>query len=128
MRVALIMPIRSERGNTRKPPRNQGGPPSLAYGPECGPVQEGSCTNPRGPKLAGVAHCIVDGMYRLMLVLGACAAVLHAQPKKIVVMNDAGLAKELQSVTRDARVVPATRDTVMQEIPDADGFVGNITP
>ena len=67
-------------------------------------------------------------MYRLILALAVCAAVLDAQPKKIVVMNDAGLAKELQSVTPDARVVLATRDTVMQEIPDADGFVGTITP
>lgn len=67
-------------------------------------------------------------MYRLTLVLALCTAALYAQPKKIVVMNDAGLAKELQSVTPDARVVLVTRDTVMQEVPDADGFVGNITP
>jgi len=67
-------------------------------------------------------------MYRLTLAFALCAAALSAQPKKIVVMNDAGLAKELQSVTADARVVVATRDTVMREISDADGFVGNITP
>ena len=67
-------------------------------------------------------------MYRLTLAFAVCAAALYAQPKKIVVMNDAGLAKELESVTRDARVVLATRDTVMREIPDADGFVGSITP
>lgn len=67
-------------------------------------------------------------MNRLMPALVLCAAAVYAQPKKIVVMNDAGLAKELQSVTPDARVVLATRDTVLQEITDADGFVGNITP
>jgi len=67
-------------------------------------------------------------MYRLMLLLAMCAAAVSAEPKKIVVMNDAALAKELQSVTRDARIVLATPDNVMQEIPDADGFVGNITP
>ncbi len=76
----------------------------------------------------GVVHRIVDGMYRLTLVFAVCAAALCAQPKKIVVMNDAGLARELQGVTGDARVVLATPDTVMREIPDADGFVGHITP
>jgi len=67
-------------------------------------------------------------MYRLTLAFAVCAAALFAQPKKIVVMNDAAIVKELQSVTQDARVVLATRDTVMREIADADGFVGNITP
>jgi D-2-hydroxyacid dehydrogenase (NADP+) len=66
-------------------------------------------------------------MYRL-LVFVACAAALGAQPKKIVVMNDANLAKQLQSATSEAKVVLATGDNVMQEIADADGFVGNITP
>jgi len=67
-------------------------------------------------------------MNRRMLVFALCAAALFAQPKKIVVMSDADLVKELQGVTPDARVVLATPDTVMREIADADGFVGNITP
>jgi len=66
-------------------------------------------------------------MYRLIPVFLLCAA-LFAQPKKIVVMNDAELAKELESVTPDAKVVLATRANAIEEIADADGFIGNITP
>ena len=56
------------------------------------------------------------------------AAALSAQTMKIVVMGDAALARDLQAVTTEARVVAATRENVMQEIADADGFVGGITP
>jgi D-2-hydroxyacid dehydrogenase (NADP+) len=70
----------------------------------------------------------VDGMYRAICYLFVCALALCAQPKKIVVMNDATLAKELQSVTPDARIVLVNQSTVMREIADADGFIGNITP
>ena len=43
-------------------------------------------------------------------------------------MNDASLARELQSATPKARIVLATQSNVLGEIADADGFVGNITP
>jgi phosphoglycerate dehydrogenase-like enzyme len=43
-------------------------------------------------------------------------------------MNDASLARELQSATPKARIVLATQSNVLREIADADGFVGNITP
>lgn len=67
-------------------------------------------------------------MNRLMPAFVLCAAALFAQPKKIVVMNDADLAKQLESVTPDAKIVLVNRANVMQEIADADGFVGVITP
>lgn len=52
-----------------------------------------------------------------------------AQTKKIVVLGaDAAMLKEYQGVTPKARVIGVTAETVMQEIGDADAFVGNITP
>ena len=38
------------------------------------------------------------------------------------------MAQELQSVTSKARIVPVTRQSVMQEIGDADAYIGSITP
>lgn len=67
-------------------------------------------------------------MYRLILVFAMLASALSAQTKKVVVMGDASLVKELQSAAPAAKVVQATRENVLQEIADADGFVGNITP
>jgi len=67
-------------------------------------------------------------MRRFILLLAFAAAALTAQTKKIVVMGDPNLARELQAVTTRATVVAATRDNVIQEIADADGFVGTITP
>jgi D-2-hydroxyacid dehydrogenase (NADP+) len=67
-------------------------------------------------------------MPQFLSLLLLAAAALSAQTKKIFVMGDPNLAKELQSVTAEAKVVAATRDNVMQEIADADAFVGGITP
>ncbi len=67
-------------------------------------------------------------MRRSISLLLLAAAALSAQTKKIVVMGDANLAKELQAVTTEAKVVAITRDNVMQQIADADAFVGGITP
>jgi D-2-hydroxyacid dehydrogenase (NADP+) len=68
-------------------------------------------------------------MRRLCLLFAICAFVLSAQTKKIVLASsDANLLRELQSVTPKARIVAATKSDVMQEITDADAFVGNITP
>jgi D-2-hydroxyacid dehydrogenase (NADP+) len=63
--------------------------------------------------------------FPLLLVL-ACA--LPAQTKKILVEGGGGLIRELQSVSTKVRIVPVTRTTVMQEIGDADAFIGDITP
>ena len=56
-----------------------------------------------------------------------CASTLTAQTKKILVLDaDAARVAELQAVTPKATIVPVTKDTVMGEIADADGFIGDI--
>src|SRR5258708_4008613 len=68
-------------------------------------------------------------MRRLILVTLACTCALFAQQKKILVMGgDAEMIKEYQSATPKAMVVPVTKATVMNEIVDADAFIGSITP
>ena len=67
-------------------------------------------------------------MRRLVLILGACALTASAQTKKILVMGGEDVVKELQAAVPQARIVPVTRANVMQEIGDADGFVGDILP
>lgn len=67
-------------------------------------------------------------MRRLILIALACTLVLRAQQKKILVADgDAALAQELQSVTPQAKIVPVTKANVMQEIVDADAYIGEIT-
>jgi phosphoglycerate dehydrogenase-like enzyme len=67
-------------------------------------------------------------MYRPIVVLVLCALPLSSQIKKILVDGNPALAQELQSVTPNARVIAVTRETVMREIVDADGFIGSIRP
>ncbi|MGH9664161.1 MAG: D-2-hydroxyacid dehydrogenase, partial [Bryobacteraceae bacterium] len=68
-------------------------------------------------------------MFRIVLTLAVVAAALPAQTKKIVVMNgDPAMVSDLQSVTDKAHIVSANKQNVMEEIADADAFVGNITP
>jgi phosphoglycerate dehydrogenase-like enzyme len=67
-------------------------------------------------------------MKRTLLLLAACAALLPAQPKKILVMGDSEVARELQSVSDKVRVVNVTRDTLAGEIADADAVVGEVRP
>ncbi len=43
-------------------------------------------------------------------------------------MGDHDIVPELQKAVPDARIVPVTRSNVMQEIADADGFIGDISP
>jgi phosphoglycerate dehydrogenase-like enzyme len=63
----------------------------------------------------------------VVLLLSACA--LSAQTKKILAWNMSPAdVRELQAVTDKARIVPVTKDNVMQEISDADAFLGEITP
>ena len=58
-----------------------------------------------------------------------CAGAVAAQTKKIVVEEgDGDLVSQLQGVSPKARIVPVSKGNVMQEIADADAFVGNITP
>ncbi len=66
-------------------------------------------------------------MRRLAVVFAISALALSAQTKKVLV--PAGeIAKELAGASPNARLVPVTKDTVMQELADADAFVGEITP
>lgn len=65
---------------------------------------------------------------RLVLLICCCVSLLHAQQKKILVAGDARLVDQLQSVTSKARIVQVTPSTVMQEIGDADAYIGVIKP
>ncbi len=66
---------------------------------------------------------------RLTLLLAITACALSAQTKKILVMgSDPAMLQEYQSATPKATVIPVTKANVMQEIVDADAFIGNITP
>jgi phosphoglycerate dehydrogenase-like enzyme len=67
-------------------------------------------------------------MSRLILLCAGCALAASAQTKKILVMGGEDIVKELQAAAPQARIVPVTRANVMQEIGDADGFVGDILP
>jgi phosphoglycerate dehydrogenase-like enzyme len=68
-------------------------------------------------------------MRRLLSWLVICACALTAQTKKIVVAGgEDGLARALQGVSPKARIVPVNRSNVIEEIGDADAFVGDITP
>jgi len=69
---------------------------------------------------------------RMIVLLSLCGLALPAQTKKIVMAAgpnaDAGLAKELQSVSSQVRIVAVTRENVMKEIADADAYIGSIRP
>ena len=68
-------------------------------------------------------------MRRFVFVLAICVFAVSAQTKKILVIErDPEMVKELQQAAPQARIVPVTHATVMQEIADADGFVGDIRP
>jgi phosphoglycerate dehydrogenase-like enzyme len=65
----------------------------------------------------------------LILVAFATVAFAQQQTVKVLVMNAAPAAvEEFKSATPLARIVVATPQNVMQEIVDADAFIGNITP
>ncbi len=68
-------------------------------------------------------------MRRLALSLSICAFALSAQNKKIVVSgSDPETIKELRAASPKANIVPVTAATVMQEIVDADAYIGAIKP
>jgi D-2-hydroxyacid dehydrogenase (NADP+) len=66
-------------------------------------------------------------MRRLSLIALVVAISLHAQQKKILVAEDQSLAHDLQSVTTKAKIVAVTQANVMEEISDADAYIGDIT-
>jgi D-2-hydroxyacid dehydrogenase (NADP+) len=66
-------------------------------------------------------------MSRLIFIAFACLP-LSAQEKKILLAyRDADLLQQLQSVTVRARILSVSASNVMQEIPDSDAFIGDIT-
>jgi len=68
-------------------------------------------------------------MIRTIVLLLFCAASFFAQTKKILIAGgEQDLIRDLQSVSPKAQIVPVTGDNVMQEIVDADAFIGRITP
>jgi D-2-hydroxyacid dehydrogenase (NADP+) len=68
-------------------------------------------------------------MRRTLLSLLLCALVSYAQTKKIIVKGiDPATLKEFQGVSPKAHVIGVTNESVMQEIGNADAFIGTITP
>jgi phosphoglycerate dehydrogenase-like enzyme len=68
-------------------------------------------------------------MRQLIFALLLCCWALDAQTKKILVLNpDPAVLRELESASPKARLVPVTRPAVMQEIGDADAFIGELSP
>ena len=66
---------------------------------------------------------------RAKLLLCLCLSVAAvAQQKKILFMGEGDMLQSLQSVTDKAKIVPVTTANVMQELPDADAFIGTIKP
>jgi D-2-hydroxyacid dehydrogenase (NADP+) len=67
---------------------------------------------------------------RSLSALLLCAGVIAAQgTKKILIATpDPAVLKELQGASPNARLVPVTQTNVMQEIGDADAFIGDIRP
>jgi phosphoglycerate dehydrogenase-like enzyme len=67
-------------------------------------------------------------MRRLILVL-ACACAAFAQTKKIVISGaDPALLQQLGGASPNVRLVSVTAEGVMNEIGDADAFIGEIKP
>ncbi len=68
-------------------------------------------------------------MHRIVLALLAATLLLGAQTKKVLVSSrDAKTIQDWQSVSSKVKLVPVTKETVMSEIPDAEAYIGNITP
>jgi len=67
-------------------------------------------------------------MSRLLLIAAVCTLSLSAQQKKILVANgEPGFLEQLRGAAQGARLVPVTESNVMQEIVDADAYLGDIS-
>ncbi len=65
----------------------------------------------------------------LSLLVLSCSASAQAPTKKILISTpDATVIQELQNASPLVRLVPVTAQNVMQEIGDADAFIGEIKP
>src|SRR5215470_5553397 len=86
---------------------------------------------PFPPAVESLPRKEIPSMRRLALLLlfCTCAVSAFAQTKKILLESEeATLLKELQDASPKATIVPVSKKNVMQEIGDADAFIGNITP
>lgn len=67
-------------------------------------------------------------MPRFILLALICGLQLFAEQKKILVAyRDPELIEQLRRASPQARIVPVSADNVMQQIGDADAFIGDIT-
>jgi len=67
-------------------------------------------------------------MRRLILTALIATLVLQSQQKKIVAVNaNPTLVEQLQSASSDVKIVPVERARMMDEIGDADAYIGEIT-
>ncbi len=76
-------------------------------------------------------HCvkIAVQMRNLLVLTLVLAAPLAAQTKKILIMDGTpAMVADFASASPNAHMVPVTRANVMQEIGDADAFIGEIRP
>jgi phosphoglycerate dehydrogenase-like enzyme len=64
---------------------------------------------------------------RILSVLFACAMTLCAQEKKILVAYDSDVIAALKKAAPSANLVPVNEGNVMQELPTADAYIGDIT-
>ncbi len=65
---------------------------------------------------------------RLIYFVFICALTLGAQQKTILVADgDPAYIQELQAVTPQAKIVPVTSVDVMQQLPGADAYIGEIS-
>jgi D-2-hydroxyacid dehydrogenase (NADP+) len=79
-------------------------------------------------RLQGVSDHSQWGLVRLLLLGLACVLMIRAQQKKILVADgDKALLQDLQSVTTKARIVSVSSANVMQELVEADAYIGEIT-
>jgi D-2-hydroxyacid dehydrogenase (NADP+) len=70
----------------------------------------------------------VVGTQRLCLIALVSVLTLHAQQKKILVVDaDETFVKDLQTVTTKAKIVPVGKTDASREIVDADAYIGEIT-
>ena len=66
---------------------------------------------------------------RAKLLLALClSAAAFSQQKKILFMGEGDMLTALQSASDKAKIVPVTTANVMQELADADAFIGTIKP
>src|SRR5258708_37164655 len=65
---------------------------------------------------------------RFLVLVLLCAGGLNAQKKIVVATGGESLARELQAVTPKVQVVLLNPSNRMQEIADADAYIGEISP